>query len=199
MVKKLSEFLSVLFDKYVNSFNTTKLEMEEKVIRYEYYNGYHYEIFPYYYQRVGFKKGSKLKDKNNAFYVYGFDQDDKLILIKELVDFLEDEYYISFIFYNKDYDIFVYYSYDEELLNISCYFKDSNNKYIRMESKGQDGSCIELYFYNSNMLLEKIEIQQYDNNHFIGTLYNDFIYKNNMLYEIYKYPENKSYRKRIYP
>lgn len=67
--------------------------MEEKVIRYEYYNGYYYEIFPAISKDLDLKKGSKLKDKNNASYVYGFDQDDKLILIKELVDFLEDEYY----------------------------------------------------------------------------------------------------------
>ena len=73
-------------------------------IQYEKYSMCEYfEVLPFSYQRLGFKKGMlienyyALKDKSGT-YLYGFNSDDKIIEIKEGVS-LESEFCHQFFFY----------------------------------------------------------------------------------------------------
>lgn len=53
--------LESLFQKYISSFEEISHRIEKSIIKTEYYTNYFYEIFPFYYQRLGFKKVEKLK------------------------------------------------------------------------------------------------------------------------------------------
>lgn len=188
-----------LFNKYLNGFDDVFDDIRNRVFREECYTGYFYNPFPFYYQRFGFKKGKLVKNmKDKGKYIYGLDRENKVVSIKEAAD-LEGEYSKSCIYYDDSYDVLVNYDYDDELVAVSIYFKGPDKKYIKMESKGQEGSIVEFYFYNQNNL-EKIEIRQFDaQDNFVNKLYHELVYEDNELKEIYKYPENKSYRKKIYP
>lgn len=68
-----------------DSFDTIKKQIESDIVRVENYRGEFYEIFPFSYQRKGFKQGKIIENLNrikstNGLYTYGFN--DKIKLLK---------------------------------------------------------------------------------------------------------------------
>jgi hypothetical protein len=160
------EELQISFDKYKNLFDTVKLEIENKIVKFEHYKGEFYEITPYSYQRGGFKQGIPVKNINlikstKNLYTYGFNQDGKIIEIREGIS-LKDAFYYQFLFYEKDCIKSLSYDNVKSLRNISFYIFDGNNRISRMYLKGKRGGREEVYNYSKNDILEKIVIKQFD-------------------------------------
>ena len=170
------------YDKYQNLFDTVKLEIESEIVKFENYKGEFYEVFPFSYQRGGFKQGKSVKNitllKNtNNLFTYGFNEEGKIIEIREGIS-IKDKFYYRFLFYEKIYVKSLSYDYDKRLQNISFYLLDEN-KYIRkMYLKGRLGKREEDYYYGENGILEKIVIRQFDKKgNEGGTLIHSFEYQ----------------------
>lgn len=192
--------IETLFQKYISSFEEISHRIEQSIINTEYYTNYFYEIFPFYYQRLGFKKGRKIKNiANKKPYSYGFDTDGNIVSIKRPTS-LENQYYTSFIIYGFDYDVFIHYDYHQKLMSVSCYFKNESKQYIKTLLKGINGCKMEIYHYNENNVLDTIEIQQYnEQGEYIDTLYHEFVYDNHQLKTINICSVDGGYKQRVYP
>lgn len=192
--------IETLFQKYLTSFEAVNHDIEQSTVKMEYYTNYFYEIFPFYYQRLGFKKGRKIKNiANKKPYIYVFNADNQIIAMKRPTS-LENKYYTSFIIYESNYDICIHYDYNQELMSVSCYLKDESKQYIKTLLKGINGCKMEIYHYNENNVLDTIEIQQYnEQGEYIDTLYHEFIYDDNQLKTINICSVDGCYIQRAYP
>lgn len=189
-----------LFQKYVSNFEETHHDIEQSIVKVEYYTNYFYEIFPFYYQRLGHKKGRKIKNITNKNpYIYAFNADNQIIAVKRPTS-LENKYYTSFIIYELDYDILIHYDYNQKLMSVSCYLKDESKQYVKILSKGLYGNRVEIYHYNENNILNTVEIKQYDEKgEYLDTLYHEFVYDDNQLKTINICSVDGCYIQRVYP
>jgi hypothetical protein len=198
------EEMQTEFDKNKNLFDTVKKQTEDNIERRETYRGLFYEIFPFSYQRAGFKQGTPIENINrirstNGLFTYGFDDKNRIIEVKEGIS-IKDQFYCQFLFYEKNYIKSLNYDNSKILQNISFCFLDRNGNVTVMYSKGRRGGREESYQYNQYGTLDKIIIKQFDKNGNEGdTLQHSFEYNfDGSLKSITKSAVNKDFSEVIY-
>lgn len=149
-----------------DSFDTIKKQIESDIVRVENYRGEFYEIFPFSYQRKGFKQGKIIENLNrikstNGLYTYGFNDKNKIIEIREGLD-LKNEFYYQFLLYEKDYIKSFSFKNDKTLQNLRFYFFNKDGNVLTMYSKGKRGGREEHYQYREDGTLISILIKQFD-------------------------------------
>ena len=174
------EDLKKEYDKYVDQFQSIKTEIESAVVRTESYRGEYYELFPFSYQRGGFKRGQpvaasrKSKSTNNLF-TYGFNEGGKIIEVREGIE-LKDKFHYQFLFYSENKITLLAYDYDAQLQNVSFGLLNTDQKIEAVFSKGGRGGREERYRYFGDEL-RTIEIRQFDASGDEGpTLFHHFEY-----------------------
>ena len=146
---------------YANNFNQVKEEIEKRIVRVEYYKGPFYEVAPYSYQLSSNKKGKRIKDISKiktmcGVYIYGFDENNRLIEIKEGLS-QPDCFYYEFLFYDSDQlTQSLCYTYVGYLANTRSYLYQ-DNKVIKLYSQGGQGRAYVDYFYGHTGRLERME------------------------------------------
>lgn len=200
------EELKMEFDRNKDLFDIIKKEIDSTVVKIENFKGVFYEIFPFCYQRGGFKQGKPIVNPNlikstNELYIYGFNNQGNIAVIQEGIS-LENEFYYQFLFYEKE--CFKSLSYDnrKDLQSISICFKDDKGRIVTIYHKGRRGGRKEEYEYNKDGILERILIRQFDGNgNEADTLIHSFDYETNgKLKSIRKSTiNNSSYSEIIYP
>ncbi|NAW50662.1 hypothetical protein GNY06_04435 [Elizabethkingia argentiflava] len=173
--------LKIEYDKCKNEFDTIKDEIEKQIVKVENYKGTFYEIEPFSYQRSGFKQGKLVENMNrikktNDLYIYGFNEDNKIVEVKEGID-IDNEYYYQFLFYEKNTLIkSLAFNNGKTLQNIS-YYTHIDDLLIKLYSVGRRGGIEEEYSYDQRGFLEKITIRQFDRSgNEASTLFHSFEY-----------------------
>lgn len=159
--------LQIAYCNNKDSFDIIKENIENRIIRIENYKGEFYEIYPFSYQRKGFKQGKPIENINrikstNNLYTYGFNNKNKIIEIREGFE-LKNEFYYQFLFYEKDCIKSLSFKNDKTLQNIRFYFFNADGHVLTMYSKGKRGGREEHYQYDKNKTLISILIKQFDN------------------------------------
>lgn len=198
------EEIQIEYDKSKELFDIIKKQIENNIIKRENYKGLFYEVFPFSYQRIGFKQGTPIENINrikstNGLFSYGFNNKNEIIEVREGIS-LKDQFYYQFLFYEKDYIKSLSYDNTKVLQNISFYFLDKNKNVTVMYSKGRRGSREENYQYDKSGTLDKIVIRQFDRNGNEGdTLQHSFEYNlDGSLKSITKSAVNKDFSEVIY-
>jgi hypothetical protein len=187
--------LKEIFDNHNDKFDAIKENIEKDIIKEEYYKGMFYELFPFHYQRMGFTQGKAIKNLGSIkstkdLCIYGFNNNGKIIEIKEGID-IANEFYYQFLFYENKFVKTFYFDNGKTLQNVSCYMLDKNDNIRTMYLKGRRGGREELYCYNTRNILEKIIIKQFDRNGNEATsLQHIFEYSNEELKNIRKIFDN---------
>lgn len=196
-IQKEYETNAPLFNKILN-------DVEQHIVKWEYYRGPFYEITPFSYQRYGYQQGrlvkdiARLKTMRNIFG-YGFDVNGNIIEVKEGLG-IPEAYNYEFIFKGSKEISILNYNNRKVLRNISFYTLDVNKNIVRMISKGKQGGRIEEYSYCPYPRLDRIKIRQFDESWEDGaTLYHSFQYDvDNTLKSISKTPVTGTYTEIIY-
>ena len=196
-IQKEYETNAPLFNKILN-------DVEQHIVKWEYYRGPFYEITPFSYQRYGYQQGrlvkdiARLKTMRNIFG-YGFDVNGNIIEVKEGLG-IPEAYNYEFIFKGSKEISILNYNNRKVLRNISFYTLDVNKNIVRMISKGKQGGRIEEYSYCPYPRLDRIKRRQFDESWEEGaTLYHSFQYDvDNTLKSITKTPVTGTYTEIIY-
>jgi hypothetical protein len=197
------EELKLEYEKNKDKFDSIKHEIKDKIIRTENYKGFFFEIFPFSYQRNGFKQGKLIENMNrlkstNDLYTYNFDAKNNIIEVREGID-IENEFYYKFLFYEDDYIKTLFFNNSKTLQNISFYYLNNEKVIKKMCGRGRMGGREEEYYYKDE-LLEKITIKQFDRNgNEANPFTENFIYDEfGNLHSITKSFEN-GFSEQIYP
>lgn len=200
------EELKIEYDKHKDHFDIIKQKIESKVVKIETYKGVFYELFPFSYQREGFKQGKPIENMHrikstNELFTYGFNDKGNIVEVREGIS-LKDQFDYQFLFYEKQYAKSLEFNNNNTLQNIRFYFYDNENRIEKMYSKGRMGGKEEDYHYDKNGILEKIIIRQFDRSgKEADTLIHSFGYEiNGSLKSIIKSAVgNSDYSKIIFP
>ena len=131
-IQKEYETNAPLFNKILN-------DVEQHIVKWEYYRGPFYEITPFSYQRYGYQQGrlvkdiARLKTMRNIFG-YGFDVNGNIIEVKEGLG-IPEAYNYEFIFKGSKEISILNYNNRKVLRNISFYTLDVNKNIVNSTSK----------------------------------------------------------------
>lgn len=153
------------FNNAKEQFDFLKEEIQRQIVNTKYSKCEYFEIIPFSYQRNGFKKGkiidtiSSVKSTKDL-YEYGFDKENRIILIKEGIS-IENQFYYQFLFYESD--LIKSYLFDnvKSLRSVQFYFLNTNFEITSMISQSKYGAKEEFYVYENNKIKE-IKVEPYE-------------------------------------
>lgn len=200
------EELRIEFEKSKELFDLIKDKIDKTIVKMECFRGAFYEILPFSYQREGLKKGKYIKSLNsikstNGLYIYGFDSQNNIIMIKKGIS-LKNEFYYQFLFYKNNCINILSFDNCKKLQSIGISFLDDGGKVIKTYHKGLRGERVENYEYNKNRTLNRILIRQFDKKgNEADTLMHSFYYDDNGILKtiIKSAVNNRGYSEIIYP
>jgi hypothetical protein len=160
--------------------------------------GPYYNIDPFDFERMGFKRGVILKKsptstKNKYYYI--FDDKDNLLCVRQYLD-IAGQFNEEFVFSEDGFLKSYLYSNNKSIINVKNRIID-NHLVIELFLKGKRGSKHESYHYENDQLVT-IRVEQWNDNQ-QGISYNCVLkYKNSELIEINNEFDN-GYAEKKYP
>ncbi len=193
------EKLAKRFANAVQEYEALRKKTAVEVIRWEWAAGPYYELLPFEHLRTRFK-GKLLKiepTKKNGCWQYGFDQQNRIVVIRQYTE-LENSFYEEFFDYSGEVTEGVRFTYADtkELLNVTKY-QFEKGLLLYFERHAQMGITKEDYIYQAGKLA-KIYVKQQENGQAETTYEIAFKYDELGVIELIENIYPNGYRKNIY-
>lgn len=154
MDEKYFDELQVLYAGLKNQYMNKINEQREKVRKTVITKGKKYNTIPFREERLGNKlNGKEIKniEMKDNHYVYGFDENDRIVLKEEASTFLRKMYYFECCDYIDD-KVYTYYFTNIGVQHISICLYDNNNIMERYTLFDDDRTSYENYVYRNEQL-----------------------------------------------
>ncbi len=149
-----------LYHASVSKFDEIKQEAETSIKKKVWTQGHYFNVEPFEFERLGFKKGKILnsipKLTKNKF-CYAFDSEEKLICRQEGIQ-IPDQFQYTFYKYINTQIHALLFNNNHSLINAKI-ISFANNKISEMRMCAKNGTRIEKYNYDANTL-KQIDVAQ---------------------------------------